>query len=264
MGSVDISVLELLIGLLLLLIPGVILYHYRTGVVRAFFVAAGRMVIQLFLVGFYLKYLFEWNNTWVNILWVLIMSAVCGVTLLNRIRMPRHLLFIPVYISVITAVAIVSLYFLKAVLGIDNYFDSQYFIPICGILLGNILSSNVVGLNAFYDGLVKNQQFYNYLLCNGATVSEATKPFFRDGLIKAFNPTIASMGAMGLISLPGTLIGQILGGSSPDIAIRYQIMIMVIVGASSAISLWLSMNWSVRRALDEYGNLKPNIRLLKK
>ncbi|NCC18870.1 MAG: ABC transporter permease [Bacteroidia bacterium] len=261
MGTIDISIFRLLIGLLLVLIPGAILYHYRTRIVKAMFVSVVRMVVQLFMVGFYLNYLFEWNNTCVNIAWLLVMTGVCTIDLLNRIRLSVKMLFVPVYVSVLVALVFIAFYFLKAVLNIENLFDSRYFIPICGILLGNILSSNVIGMNAFYDGLAKDQQFYNYMLCNGATVKEATKPFFREALIKSFNPTIASMAVMGLISLPGTLIGQIIGGSSPDVAIRYQIMIMVIIMASSIISLWLSMKWSMRYAMNEYGNIKTNLKL---
>ena len=261
MGTVDISIVRLLIGLLLVAIPGLILYRYRTGLVKAMLVSVGRMVVQLFLVGIYLNYLFEWNNTWVNIAWGLIMIGVCSVNLLKRTRISVKMLFVPVYVSVLVALVIFAFYFLKAVLNIENLFDSRYFIPICGILIGNILSTNVIGMNALYDGLAKDQQFYHYMLCNGATVEEATKPFFREALIRSFNPTIASMAVMGLISLPGTLIGQIIGGSSPNVAIRYQIMIMVIIMTSSVISLWLSMNWSMRYAMNEYGILKSNLRI---
>ncbi|MDN4754580.1 ABC transporter permease [Porphyromonadaceae bacterium W3.11] len=255
---VEISFVQLLIGLLLVLVPAVILYYYQTGLVRALLVSVVRMVLQLFLVGVYLKYLFEWNNTWVNIAWLLIMTFVCAFTLLKRVDLPVWRLFIPIYLSILFALVIIAVYFLKGVLQIEYLFESRYFIPICGILLGNILSTNVVGLNALYDGLFNGSQYYHYLLCNGAKIEEALKPFFQKALIKASNPTIASMAVMGLISLPGTLIGQILGGSPPGVAIRYQIMIMVIIASSSLISLFLCMRWSVKSVLNEYGCVKAD------
>lgn len=259
MGTIDISLFRLLIGLLLVLIPAAILYHYRTGIVKAMFISVARMVVQLFLVGFYLNYLFEWNNVWMNIAWMLVMTGVCTIDLLKRIKISVKILFVPVYVSILVSLVLIVSYFLKAVLNIEHLFDSRYFIPICGILLGNILSSNVIGINAFYDGMIKEQKFYNYMLSNGATVKEATKPFFREALVKSFNPTIASMSVMGLIALPGTLIGQIIGGSSPDVAIRYQIMIMVIIMTSSLISLWLSMKWSINYTLNEFGNIRTDL-----
>ena len=57
----------------------------------------------------------------------------------------------------------------------------------------------------------------------------------REALIKSFNPTIASMAVMGLVALPGTMTGQILGGSSPNVAIKYQIMLMITIFSSSLI-----------------------------
>ena len=76
MQTQAISVFHLIIGLLLILIPAYILNFYRTGLVKDMFISVLRMVIQLFLVGFYLNYLFEWNNMWINIGWLLIMTAV--------------------------------------------------------------------------------------------------------------------------------------------------------------------------------------------
>ena len=94
--------------------------------------------------------------------------------------------------------------------------------------MGNMLSSNVIALNTYYSGLKREQQLYRYLLGNGATRQEAQAPFIRQAIIKSFSPLIANIAVMGLVALPGTMIGQILGGSSPNVAIKYQMMIMVI------------------------------------
>ncbi len=263
MKTIDISLLHLLLGLLLVFIPAGILYYYRTGIVKAMFLSVFRMVVQLFMVGFYLNYLFEWNNLWINIAWLLLMTAICTIDLLRRVRLSVKMLFVPVSLSILISLALIATYFLKVVLNMENLFDSRYFIPICGILLGNILSSGVIGMNAFYDALTKELQFYHYMLCNGASVKEATRPFFREALLKSFNPTIASMAVMGLISLPGTLIGQIIGGSAPNVAIRYQIMIMVIITASSIMALFFSLKLSMRYALSHYGTIHDGLMLKK-
>lgn len=253
MHAQDINLFHLAIGFLLLLIPIIILYRYRTGLLKPMIISVIRMTLQLFMVGFYLKYLFEWNNHWVNIGWLLLMTGVCSIDLINRIKMPLKVLFVSVYISTFVSLAFVVIYFLKVVLAIEFMFESRYFIPICGILLGNILSTNVIGLSAFYGGILREKQMYYYLLGNGATQTEAITPFIKDALIKAFNPTIANMAVMGLIALPGTMIGQIIGGSSPDIAIRYQIMILIITFSSSILALLTSLLWSVRYTFDKYG-----------
>lgn len=77
-------------------------------------------------------------------------------------------------------------------------------------------------LNTYYEGVKREQQTYYYMLGNGATRWEATAPFLRTAIIKAFNPCIANMAVMGLVAMPGTMIGQILGGSNPALAIKYR------------------------------------------
>ena len=103
------------------------------------------------------------------------------------------------------------MYFIGIVLQLDNVFSAQYFIPIFGILMGNMLSSNVIALNTYYSGLKREQQLYCYLLGNGATRQEAQAPFIREAIIKSFSPLIANIAVMGLVALPGTMIGQNFG-----------------------------------------------------
>lgn len=261
MNTPPISLFHLFLGLLLIGIPAVILHHYKTGIVKDMFISVTRMVLQLFMVGFYLNYLFAWNNIWINIAWLLLMTGVCATDLIKRIHLSWNVMFIPVYFAVFISLSSIAVYFLKGVLRLDDLFDSRYFIPICGILLGNILSSNVIGINAFYSSVAREQALYHYLLGNGATMQEAQRPFIRQALIKAFNPAIASMAVMGLIALPGTLIGQIIGGSSPDLSIRYQIMIMVINFSASILSVLISLQLSVKYTFDKYGRLKKEVLL---
>jgi putative ABC transport system permease protein len=68
------------------------------------------------------------------------------------------------------------------------------------------------------------------------------------------------MAVMGLVALPGTMIGQILGGSSPNVAIKYQIMIVVITMSASMLSLIISIRLSARKAFDGYGRIRNVMR----
>ena len=244
MGTIDISYFNLLIGLLLLVIPLFYLWKFKTGLLKATLIGTARMIVQLFLIGMYLKYLFLWNNPWINFLWVIIMIFVAGQTALVRTGLKREILLIPISVG-----------FLCSVVLVDNVFSAQYFIPIFGILMGNMLSSNVIALNTYYSGLKREQQLYCYLLGNGATRQEAQAPFIREAIIKSFSPLIANIAVMGLVALPGTMIGQILGGSSPNVAIKYQMMIMVITFTASMLSLMITISLASRKSFDEYGRI---------
>ena len=125
-----------------------------------------------------------------------------------------------------------------------------------GILLGNMLGVNVVALSTSYGQLQREQQMYYYLLGNGATRFEATLPFLRAGVVKALQPCIANMAVLGIVSLPGTMIGQILGGSAPGVAVRYQMMITVITLSATMVALMLTVWMGDKRAFDAYGRLK--------
>ena len=255
MGTIDIDYGCLGVGLLLMLIPVYFLWRFKTGLLKPVLIGTVRMIIQLFLIGAYLRFLFEWNNPFINFLWVIIMVGVAAETALTRTRLKRGILMIPISIGFFVTVVLVGLYFLGFVLKLDNIFSAQYFIPVFGIIMGNMLGVNVIGLNTYYAGLRREQQLYYFLLGNGATRNEAIAPFVRQALIKAFSPGIANMAVTGLVALPGTMIGQILGGSSPHVAIKYQIMIVVITVVASMLSLMMTIFLASRKSFDSYGRL---------
>lgn len=242
-------------GLCLLVIPFFYLWKFKTGLLQPAVVGTLRMIVQLFLIGMYLKYLFLWNEPWINFLWVIIMILVAGQTALGRTGLRTSILLIPISVGFLCSVVLVGLYFLGVVLQLDNVFSAQYFIPIFGILMGNMLSSNVIALNTYYSGLKREQQLYRYLLGNGATRQEAQAPFIKQAIIKSFSPLIANIAVMGLVALPGTMIGQILGGSSPNVAIKYQMMIMVITFVASMLSFMITISLASRKSFDAYGKL---------
>lgn len=256
MGTIDISYISLLVGMLLLLIPIFYIWYYETKLLKAICIGAVRMVVQMLFIGVYLRYLFEWDNPVINSVWVFIMVYIASETALTRTRVKRSVLMMPLVIGFVVAGVLIGLYFLGIVLKLDNVFSAQYFIPIMGILLGNMLTVNVIAVGTFYSTLQREQNLYYFLLGNGASRSEALKPFVRQAIVKSFSPTIANMAVMGLVSLPGTMIGQILGGSSPHVAIKYQIMIVVITMSASMLSLMIAIQLSSKRAFDGYGRMK--------
>ncbi len=262
----DISVLGLGVGLLLMLVPIYFLQKTRTGLVHSVVSATLRMIVQLFLIGLYLQYLFEYDLWYVNLVWGLIMVFVATGTALQRTRLKFEVMALPLGVGFLVTALLVSLFFICLVLHIGDtmnmdlslstVFTARYFIPIFGLLLGNMLGVNVVALSSYYEALRREQQMYYYLLGNGASRWEATVPFLRTAVIKAFNPAIANMAVMGLVAMPGTMIGQILGGSDPAQAIKYQMMIVVITFAASMISLMITIALAHRKSFDGMGRLK--------
>lgn len=255
-GARDIAWIPFLWGYLLLLLPLFTLGYYRTGLVKPTLIAVVRMTVQLLLVGLYLEFLFELNNGWVNLLWILVMVALTSVSILHRGQLTYKFYVLPVCWALGLSLMGVLAYFFLVVLRLGHYSEARYLLPVTGMLLGNCMQSNIIGLNAYYSRLRQEQQLYRYALANGATRSEALSPFMRDALIKAFNPAIATMAVLGLVSLPGMMTGQILGGSLPSVAIKYQIMIMIIILACSLLSLLLTIFLANRYVFDAFDNFR--------
>ncbi|MGL5318751.1 MAG: ABC transporter permease, partial [Bacteroidales bacterium] len=182
----DISIIGFILGLLLLFIPCYFLWFYRTGLVRDTLIASARMTLQLFLIAIYLEYLFAWNNIWVNLLWVVIMTIVAVLTVLKRTKLPRKVFLLPAFGAFLFSVLFIVGYFLGLVVQQESVLEARYFVPVSGMVLGNMLTANVIALNAFYSGIRRESNYYRYLLGNGATQQEALRPFMRDALIKSF------------------------------------------------------------------------------
>jgi putative ABC transport system permease protein len=260
MGNViDISYLKLFAGYALMLIPVIVLWYFKTGLVKDTIIAVIRMTVQLLLVGVYLEYIFKINNAALNVAWVLVMSLISSYTIIRRGGLRYRLFFLPVLFSGIISIAVTDAYFLGYVIKLHNIFDARYFIPITGMLMGNTIRTVILSLDSYYGRIDENRTEYRWYLANGATRQEALLPFMRDALRVAFNPTIATTAIMGLISLPGMMTGQILGGSDPSVAVKYQIMLMITIFSSSILNVVLTIYFSNLAAFDKFDNLKKEI-----
>jgi putative ABC transport system permease protein len=259
MDIINLSWSQLLLAYVALLIPAVILWYYGTGLLTKLGVAVVRMTAQLILVGYYLEYLFAYDNPWLNAAWIIIMIVVADWATTDRSDLKFKPLFIPIFVATFIGIGIIDLFFLEVVIDLPQVLSAQYAIPITGMILGNCLKSNVVGLRAFYYTLHEHRERYHYYLCSGATRYEAVKPFFRHALQEAANPTLASMATIGLVSLPGMMTGQILSGSPPMVAIQYQILISIAIFAGTIFSVFLAIWISNYTVFDNQDRLNEQI-----
>lgn len=257
---IDISWIQLALGLIVLVIPIYILWRFKTKLIGSTVIAVARMIVQLIFVGYYLEYLFKYDNPWVNLGWILIMVLVADFSTIDRSELKRDKgLLLSIFIATFLGVFVIDLFFLKLVIQLPNIMEAQYLIPITGMILGNCLRGNVIGINDFYYNLDRHQERYRFFLASGATKTEALFPFFRTALIKSINPTLAVMATIGLVSLPGMMTGQMLSGSSPLIAIKYQIMIMIAIFAGTLLSVYLGINFSLKVGFDNQNNFRNAI-----
>eukprot|EP01060_Flectonema_neradi_P041404 TRINITY_DN9817_c0_g1_i2.p1 TRINITY_DN9817_c0_g1~~TRINITY_DN9817_c0_g1_i2.p1 ORF type:complete len:289 (+),score=58.33 TRINITY_DN9817_c0_g1_i2:279-1145(+) len=151
------------------------------------------------------------------------------------------------------------------IIGAHPMWKPIYSIPMWGMTLGNSLTAVSLGLertiSSIYSG--EGAALIESILSHGGTGYEATKPLlcaaFKNGLI----PTIKSMNVIGLVSIPGMMTGQLLGGTSPLQAAYYQMMIIYMIGGSTAFSLVLGILLLMRRLLDDRHRLVKSLIIAK-
>ncbi len=255
----DISILRLLAAFGLIVVPLTLSFLLRLGFVRQLFIAAGRMTGQLFLMGILLVYLFRWDNPWLNVSWVIVMMIfACSSAMVNSKLSFRHF-FIPVFLAYFLGTGLILLFFNKVIVNYENIFTARLMVVVGGMLLGNSLNSTIIGISHYYETIRKENKRYLYLLSLGANQQEALLPFFREAMRAAMRPFIANMATMGIVSLPGMMTGQMLGGADPETAIKYQLAIVLAIFTALTISVALSIYFTSNRAFDEYGILKASL-----
>ena len=257
--SVDLSIASMLWMYALMLVPLAIFFYLQLGIIRDTIFSILRMTVQLILVGLYLKYVFQLNNAFVSLLWVVIMLLVANLSILSKAGLKRRLFFWRALIGVAGSTLLVSGWFILVAIRPDPIYDARYLVPITAMILGNCLRSNVLSLERFYSGIRRNEnEFMTYLML-GATLREAVRPYLRDSIKAAVNPSVATMATMGIVSLPGMMTGQILGGAMPMEAIKYQIGIMICIFTSMVVASLVNILLTLPVAFDDHQRLNEEI-----
>ncbi len=264
MNASDITYGQLAAAYTLLLFPLAVFLWYRVALIGETFLSVLRMTAQLLFVGFYLQVVFSWNNPWINFLWIAVMVLVADASIIRGCGLrPRHFA-LPLAAALLLGILTPLLLFLFVIIRPEPLLDARYVIPIAGMILGNCLRADIVGIRAFYEAIHKREKVYLNALAAGAQLHEAILPFLREALEAALRPTLATMATIGVVSLPGMMTGVILGGSNPMTAIKYQIAIMLAIFSGTAITVMFAIYLTLGNSFTEYGILKKDLFLSKK
>ena len=213
-----------LTSLALLLVPvaAVLWIQYRWSLdYKEGLYAVGRMLGQLLIIGYFLGSIFNSKNAWVIVLILSIMVIASSWIALRTVKMNRKQLFIIVLISILVGSGSVLLLVTQGVLQIDPWYKATIMIPLAGMIFSNALNSISLAAERFNDEYSR-----------GKAYEAARSIAYQTALI----PIINALFAVGLVSLPGMMTGQILSGVDPLIAARYQIMVMAMIFASGGLS----------------------------
>lgn len=174
--------------------------------------AMGRMVLQLLAIGYVLTYIFSsQSSVQVGLVLMVMIGAATWISL-NPLQQPGFALYRSALIAIGGGGSVILAVVVIAILKADPWYDPRLLIPLAGMIY--VVSMTAISQSA--ERLVAE-------LKAGAAFDKARKAAANAAMI----PTINSLFAVGLVSLPGMMTGQILSGVSPLIAVKYQIVVMV-------------------------------------
>lgn len=257
--DIDISPWHLALSYALLVIPLAVILWTRAPLLRSSVVAVLRMTVQLLLVGFYLQVVFALDSFWLTGLWLLIMVVVADVSIVQGCGLHLRRFIVPLFIGLAIGTVVPLFYFVGVVLQKPNLLEAQFAIPIGGMILGNCLRANIVGIKGFYESIRTREKAFLHALAQGARLAEAVRPYLRDAVEAALAPTVATMATIGLVALPGMMTGVILAGAPPMAAIKYQIVIMLAIFSGTALTVVIAIGLTMRSSFNAFGVLDRSI-----
>lgn len=258
-GVVPIATWQLALTVVLVLLAGSVSAALQLGLLRLLIWGTVRTFVQLTLIGYALVYIFAWNNAWVILAVIVVMTWVATQAATTRSQAaadyPRAFAFLALLASTLLVGTIV----VALIIGPDPWYSARVAIPIFGMILGNSMNGIALALERLYSSVRSHLAEVEELLTFGATPWEAVRERVQEAVRTGMTPTINSLMVVGLVSLPGMMTGQILGGADPRQAVRYQIVVMLMIAAAVAIGCLLLVSLSYRRLFNDEGALIPEL-----
>lgn len=246
-----------LAALLVLALAGVSLWA-RLGVTRSLLIASARTGIQLALIGLVLEALFASARLYWIALLATVMLLVAGREVMARQQ--RRLRGIWAF-GIGTGAMFVSSFAvtilaLTVIIGPSPWYAPQYAIPLLGMMLGNTMTGVALSLDRLNEAVWHQRAVIENRLMLGQTWREAVEDIRKDAMRGGMMPSINAMAAAGIVSLPGMMTGQILAGSPPAVAVKYQILVMLIITVGTGFGALMAVSWGSRRLFDERERLR--------
>jgi putative ABC transport system permease protein len=255
---ITLDALSMALCALLVLLLAAASWLLRLGLARSLLVAALRMAVQLALVGLVLEAVFGAAHLgWVALI-ALVMLAIAGREAGARLSRPfvggwRYGIGL---LAMSLSSLVTAIFALAVVIGPEPWWTPQYAIPLLGMLLGNTLNGVALSLDRLSGDAWRRRGEIEARLMLGHSWQQASGELQRDAARAGMMPIINAMAVAGVVSLPGMMTGQILAGSPPMEAVRYQIMILAMIAVGSGLGTFATVWLGTRRLFDRRDRLR--------
>ena len=256
----QISNLHLALSTTLVLAAGLVSALLRLGLLRSLLWGTFRTFLQLMLVGYVLAHIFALDHPALVAGLVMLMCLVAARASTRRMKDVPHRPFGLAVLALGTSTFLVGTMVCAVIIGGPKWYTAKLVVPIAGMILGNSLNGISLSLDRLYGEVRARAPEVEARLALGYTRWEAARPQVRTALRAGLTPTINSLMVVGIVSLPGMMTGQILAGADPLTAVRYQIVVMMMIAAAVAIGCLILVGLSYRRCFTADDALHPELR----
>ena len=258
MNVIPLSALDLSIAAILVLALAGFSFQMRLGLGSQILVAALRTTVQLLLVGLVLRIVFASNEPiWIILAGMVIILAAGREVMARQSRGLKGWSGFSIGTgSIFLSSIAVLLLTLTVIVQADPWYAPRYAIPLLGMLAGNTMTGITLSMNTLTLSVWQNKSIIEQRLLLGQDRVQAIADFRRESMRAGMIPSINAMATAGIVSLPGMMTGQIIAGSPVLEAVKYQILIMFTITATTGFGILLALRFVAKRLFDERHRLR--------
>ena len=255
---IDLSLWDLVTVYSLLLMSIGLAHILRAGQGRDIFWSGLRMFVQLMIVGYLLHLVFALESALPVLLILMVMTGFAVQTIGARVETKMPNFYRVVGAAILFGCGGMTFFFCTLVIGLEPWYDPRYLIPLAGMVIGNSMTGASLAAERLAAEFRERREEIETALCLGSSVKLAAEPAVSSAFRAALIPSVNAMAAMGLVFLPGMMTGQILSGTEPLIAVKYQIAIMCVITGSVALTTFMILRFGYRSYFTSYQSLREH------
>jgi putative ABC transport system permease protein len=252
-GVIAIGWWQLALATLFVVIVGVISIRLALGLEKDLAIATARTYLQLGVLGLVLRWVFAIDSAWLVLAILVFMMAAAAQTIVRRAPDAPPGILGNAMLSMLLTGFTVTFAVTGLIVQVEPWYRAQYVIPIAGMVLGNSMNGIALALERTFADMDSRAGEILAMTALGATPWEAAGDTVRVAIRAGLIPTINSMAAAGVVFIPGMMTGQILAGADPVAASIYQIVVMLMVAAATALGSVMTVLLSYRRRFSAEG-----------
>lgn len=242
----------LILSSVLVIIPIIISYKEKLELNRDIIVSMLRAVVQLLVVGYVLDFIFGLDKFIYTVVLVLVMIFNASLNTKKKgFAIDNQIIISFISISIGTVITLGVLIGSGAIGSTPNEV-----IPVAGMIVSNAMVAIGLSYRNLVNSFKNNRVSVEVKLSLGASVKEASNEIIRESIKLSMMPTIDSAKTLGIVSLPGMMTGLILAGTSPLVAVKFQIMVTFMILSSSSLATMIATYLSYRKFFNSRKQLK--------